>query len=86
MRAFIVAAIASLLTIATANAQQAVETGGGTGYLLAPSHPRASAILMPGGSGSWDPIDFVVRNQSRIAAGGIATLGIPFGTSVAAAI
>lgn len=86
MKLLVVGVIASLFAIGAAHAQQVVETGGGTGYLLTPPHPKASAILMPGGPGTWNPIDFVVRNQRRIAAAGIATLGIPRSTDAAAAI
>jgi hypothetical protein len=86
MKRLIYACLASVLAIGLAHAQNAVETGGGTGYLLAPPHPRASAVLMPGGPGTWNPIDFVVRNQRRLAAAGIATLGIPRSTDAAAAI
>jgi hypothetical protein len=77
------AAFAFLLSPAVA--QQTVDIGGSQAILHNPPNARASAVLVPG-KGGISPDDPLLRNRPALNAAGIATLTVPHGTRLGAAI
>lgn len=101
MRPVIVALLALIawaaISLASpALAGEAVSLSGGYGLLNAPRAPRASIVLIPGGSGhlgiradgSFSSLqgNQLVRTRKAYAAAGVASLTIDSGVSVAAAV
>jgi len=77
-------------------ADETVSIGGSRAVLIKPSAPRASVILMPGGSGSISPGEHgeinslqgnqLVRTRNAYAADGLAVLVVDAGTPLDAAV
>jgi len=77
-------------------ADETVSIGGSRAVLIKPSAPRASVILMPGGSGSISPGEHgeinslqgnqLVRTRNAYAADGLAVLVLDAGTPLDAAV
>src|SRR6185437_17168199 len=77
-------------------ADETVSIGGSRAVLIKPSAPRASVILMPGGSGSISPGEHgeinslqgnqLVRTRNAYAADGLAVLVLDAGTPLGAAV
>ncbi len=91
-------ATAMLLSLVngSALADETVTIGGSRAVLIKPAAPRASVILMPGGSGAIAAGDHgdihglnfnqLVRTRNAYAARGLAVLVVDAGTSLAAAV
>jgi hypothetical protein len=80
----------------SARADETVTVGGSRAVLIKPNAPRASVILMPGGSGAIAAGDHgdihglnfnqLVRTRNAYAARGLAVLVVDAGTPLAAAV
>lgn len=91
-----VAAMLLGLAGAPARADETVSIGGSNAVLIKPKAPRASVILMPGGSGAIAAGDHgdihglqgnqLVRTRQAYAARGLAVLVVDAGTPLAAAV
>src|SRR5216684_5888011 len=90
------AAILFGLFCGSALADETVSIGGSRAVLIRPKAPRASVILMPGGSGAIAAGDHgdihglnfnqLVRTRNAYAARGLAVLVLDAGTSLSAAV
>src|SRR6266446_6233165 len=88
------AAMLAGLACAPAMADETVSIGGSRAVLIKPKAPRASVILMPGGSGAIAAGDHgdihalnfnqLVRTRQAYAARGLAVLVVDVGTPLAA--
>lgn len=88
----------SLLCFASsaARADETVTVGGSRAVLIKPASPRASVILMPGGSGAISPGEHgeinglkgnqLVRTRGAYAARGLAVLVVDAGTDLSSAV
>lgn len=95
---WIVCILATLLGVAgtEAAADETVTIGGSRAVLIRPASPRASVILMPGGSGAINPGEHgeinglkgnqLVRTRSAYAARGLAVLVVDAGTDLSSAV
>ena len=91
-----VAAMLLSLVSGSALADETVTIGGSRAVLIKPASPRASVILMPGGSGAIAAGDHgdihglnfnqLVRTRNAYAARGLAVLVLDAGTSLSAAV
>jgi len=91
-----VAAMLLSLVSGLALADETVTIGGSRAVLIKPAAPRASVILMPGGSGAIAAGDHgdihglnfnqLVRTRNAYAARGLAVLVLDAGTSLSAAV
>ena len=91
-----VAAMLLSLVSGSALADETVTIGGSRAVLIKPASPRASVILMPGGSGAIAAgnhgdihgLNFnqLVRTRNAYAARGLAVLVLDAGTSLSAAV
>src|ERR1700675_2146818 len=90
------AAILMSMACGSALADETVTVGGSRAVLIKPSAPRASVILMPGGSGAIAAGDHgdihglnfnqLVRTRNAYAARGLAVLVLDAGTPLASAV
>jgi hypothetical protein len=90
------AAIFIALVSSSAFADETVDIGGSRAVLIKPKAPRASVILMPGGSGAINAGDHgdihglnfnqLVRTRNAYAARGLAVLVVDAGTPLDAAV
>jgi hypothetical protein len=90
------AAILMNMACGSARADETVTVGGSRAVLIKPNAPRASVILMPGGSGAIAAGDHgdihglnfnqLVRTRNAYAARGLAVLVVDAGTPLAAAV
>jgi hypothetical protein len=88
--------VAAMLAGGSARADETVSIGGSNAVLIKPKAPRASVILMPGGSGAIAAGDHgdihglqgnqLVRTRQAYAARGLAVLVVDAGTPLAAAV
>lgn len=91
--------LASLTFIAfatTAHADETVSIAGSRAVLIKPAKPRASVILMPGGSGAINPGEHgeinglrgnqLVRTRNAYAARGLAVLVVDAGVNLSSAV
>jgi hypothetical protein len=88
--------VAAVLVCGSAFADETVSIGGSNAVLIKPTAPRASVILMPGGSGAISAGDHgdihglngnqLVRTRQAYAARGLAVLVVDAGTPLAAAV
>lgn len=88
--------VAAMLGGNPARADETVSIGGSNAVLIKPKAPRASVILMPGGSGAISAGDHgdihglqgnqLVRTRQAYAARGLAVLVVDAGTPLAAAV
>jgi hypothetical protein len=95
---WIVCILATLPGVAgtEAAADETVTIGGSRAVLIRPASPRASVILMPGGSGAINPGEHgeinglkgnqLVRTRSAYAARGLAVLVVDAGTDLSSAV
>jgi len=95
---WIVCILATLLGVAgtEAAADETVTVGGSRAVLIKPASPRASVILMPGGSGAINAGEHgeinglkgnqLVRTRSAYAARGLAVLVVDAGTDLSSAV
>ncbi|WNV10637.1 alpha/beta hydrolase [Tardiphaga sp. 709] len=84
------------VTCSAAMADETVSVGGSRAVLIRPKAPRASVILMPGGSGAINPGEHgeinglkgnqLVRTRSAYAARGLAVLVVDAGTDLSSAV
>ena len=91
-----VAAMLVGILCGAARADETVSIGGSNAVLIKPAAPRASVILMPGGSGAISAGDHgdihgllgnqLVRTRQAYAARGLAVLVVDAGTPLAAAV
>jgi hypothetical protein len=93
-----VAVVLSMFEFASsaAIADETVTIGGSRAVLIRPASPRASVILMPGGSGAINPGEHgeinglkgnqLVRTRSAYAARGLAVLVVDAGTDLSSAV
>lgn len=91
-----VAAVLLSLVSGSALADETVTIGGSRAVLIKPAAPRASVILMPGGSGAIAAGDHgdihglnfnqLVRTRNAYAARGLAVLVVDAGTPLSAAV
>jgi hypothetical protein len=87
--------LAGILSTA-ARADETVSIGGSRAVLIKPASPRASVILMPGGSGNISPGEHgeinglqgnqLVRTRNAYAARGLAVLVADAGTNLSSAV
>jgi hypothetical protein len=80
----------------SAKADETVSVGGSRAVLIRPKAPRASVILMPGGSGAINPGDHgeinglagnqLVRTRNAYAARGLAVLVVDAGVDLSSAV
>src|ERR1700675_1620459 len=90
------AAILMSMACGSARADETVTVGGSRAVLIKPAAPRASVILMPGGSGAIAAGDHgdihglnfnqLVRTRNAYAARGLAVLVLDAGTPLSAAV
>jgi hypothetical protein len=97
-RSRIFSILAMLVGLAStgALADETVTIGGSRAVLIKPASPRASVILMPGGSGAISPGEHgeinglkgnqLVRTRSAYAARGLAVLVVDAGTDLSSAV
>ncbi|MGM4905032.1 hypothetical protein AB8B21_11965 [Tardiphaga sp. 866_E4_N2_1] len=97
-RSRIFSILAMLVGLAStgALADETVTIGGSRAVLIKPASPRASVILMPGGSGAINPGEHgeinglkgnqLVRTRSAYAARGLAVLVVDAGTDLSSAV
>lgn len=88
-------ALSGLVSTA-AHADETVTIAGSRAVLIKPASPRASVILMPGGSGAINPGEHgeinglkgnqLVRTRSAYAARGLAVLVVDAGTDLSSAV
>jgi hypothetical protein len=88
--------VAAIFVGGSALADETVSIGGSNAVLIKPRAPRASVILMPGGSGAISAGDHgdihglqgnqLVRTRQAYAARGLAVLVVDAGTPLAAAV
>lgn len=95
-RIVLVAAALVCLMTTTARADETVTVGGSRAVLIKPASPRASVILMPGGSGAINPGEHgeinglkgnqLVRTRSAYAARGLAVLVVDASVDLQSAV
>ncbi|RYX98537.1 MAG: alpha/beta hydrolase, partial [Bradyrhizobiaceae bacterium] len=94
---FSVVALAFLATLTlSAHADETVTIGGSRAVLIRPAKPRASVILMPGGSGAINAGEHgeinglrgnqLVRTRSAYATRGLAVLVVDAGVNLSSAV
>jgi hypothetical protein len=96
MNYFALAALLAVFAVAPALADETVNVGGSSAVLIRPKAPRASVILMPGGSGAIQAGDHgdihglqgnqLVRTRQAYAARGLAVLVADAGTDLKSAV